>query len=344
LHHGAWGLTVATPHQLQMARRFGYSRLLLANQLVGQSAIDSVIDELERDPQFDFYCLIDSPDNLEQLARAARARRLSRPLQVLVELGIKGGRTGCRSIESALALARAAAQSPDVVALRGIEGFEGLIHRANDAETLAEVDAFLDRVVECAQRCAQEGLFARGEVLLSAGGSAFYDRVSSKLAHVNLDRPTVVVLRGGCYLIHDHVMFGRAFEQIIARSPVAAGMPPGLKPALEVWSYVQSLPEPGRAIVMLGKRDISYDDMPIPLKWYRPGSEMSDATTVDGDYGVSHLNDQHCYVNVPDDCAWRVGDMVGFGISHPCLTFDKWRVLYLVDDAYRVVDAVRTYF
>jgi len=344
LHHGAWGLTVATPHQVQVARSFGYPRLFMANQLVGAGAIDWVIDELKGDPEFDFYCLIDSRENLEQLAGAARRKQLSRPLRVLVELGITGGRTGCRSVEEALALARLAAQNHDVIALRGVEGFEGLIHRPDDAQTVVEVDEFLDRVVDCARRCVQERLFAPGEVLLSAGGSAFYDRVSAKLARVDLERPTLVLLRGGCYLIHDHTMCAHAFEQMNARSSLVAGRKPGLRPALEVWGYVQSLPEPGRAIVMLGKRDISYDDVPTPVKWYRPGNDMPAAMTVDGDCRVSHLNDQHCYVNVPTDCPWRVGDMVGFGISHPCLTFDKWRVLHLVDDEYRILDSVRTYF
>ena len=115
-------------------------------------------------------------------------------------------------------------------------------------------------------------------------------------------------------------------------------------PALEVWAYVQSLPEPGRALLSLGKRDVSSDELPVPIKWHRPGSESPKATLISGDYRVSRLNDQHCYADIPPDCPWKVGDMVGFGISHPCLTFDKWRVLHLVDDDYRVMESIRTYF
>ena len=40
----------------------------------------------------------------------------------------------------------------------------------------------------------------------------------------------------------------------------------------------------------------------------------------------------------------RVGDLVGLGISHPCTTFDKWQVVYVVDDDYAIVDAVKTFF
>jgi D-serine dehydratase len=40
----------------------------------------------------------------------------------------------------------------------------------------------------------------------------------------------------------------------------------------------------------------------------------------------------------------RVGDMIGFDISHPCLTFDRWRYLALVDTDYNVLDLIETFF
>jgi D-serine dehydratase len=36
--------------------------------------------------------------------------------------------------------------------------------------------------------------------------------------------------------------------------------------------------------------------------------------------------------------------MVAFGISHPCTTFDKWQVLFVVNDRYDIVSAVKTWF
>lgn len=344
IEEGAWGVTLATLQQLRVARSFGFRRLLLANQLVGRSAIEWVIDELEQHPDFDFYCLIDSVDNLEQLTAVARRKRLSRPLQLLVEIGFSGGRTGSRSVPRALELAAAAYERRDVIALRGVEGYEGIIKATDESEMVGRVDAFLDMVVECAQRCEERGFFAPGEVVLSAGGSAFFDRVAAKLGNADLKRRKLVLLRGGCYLTHDHTMYARAFEQLKLRSAATIGASAGLLPALEIWTYVQSLPEPGRAIAMMGRRDVSYDDPPTPIKWYRPGSGSSGVIALDRRYSVSHLNDQHCHVNVPQDCPWRVGDLVAFGISHPCLTFDKWRVLHVVDDDYQILRSVRTYF
>jgi D-serine dehydratase len=40
----------------------------------------------------------------------------------------------------------------------------------------------------------------------------------------------------------------------------------------------------------------------------------------------------------------EVGDWIGFGVSHPCTTFDKWRLVWGIDDAGHVTRAIRTYF
>ena len=344
LADGAWAITLSTPHQLHVARHFGYSRIVLANQLVGRSAITWVVEELKRDPAFEFYCLVDSADNVRQLARTARSQGLDRPLRVLVEIGYAGGRTGCRSVAQGLELAREVSRHAGALSLCGIEGFEGLIRERTEAETVAKVEDFVDQVVVLGQACADEDLFAEGPVVFSAGGSAFYDIVSAKLAGIRLRQERLVLLRAGCYLTHDSVMYTYLFAQLMARAPQLAQLGEGLKPALEVWAYVQSLPEPGKAIVTMGKRDVSYDHMPVPLVWCCPADEATVPKPVPAGHKVTKLDDQHAWLEVPTDTPWQVGDLVGFGISHPCLTFDKWRVLHLVDDTYTVTGSLRTYF
>jgi D-serine dehydratase len=39
-----------------------------------------------------------------------------------------------------------------------------------------------------------------------------------------------------------------------------------------------------------------------------------------------------------------VGDMIAFDISHPCLTFDKWKQVLVVDPQYRVKEVIETFF
>ena len=344
LADGAWAITVATGHQIQVARTYGVERVILANQLVGRQAIRYVMGELARDPSFDFYCLVDSVEGVAQLAAAARAAGLGRPLQLLLEGGYRGGRTGCRDLPSALAVARAVAAAAPMLALRGVEGFEGLFSGSAEAKATA-VSGFLDFLVEIAVAAEREGLFGPGPLLLSAGGSAFYDMVAARFARAGLTRELRVVTRSGCYLTHDSGLYAQAFDDLLRRSPELGRLNAGPEAALEIWAYVQSRPEPEKVLLTMGKRDVSYDEMPVALRWFRPGGASGRApAALAAGHVVTGLNDQHCHMTVPANSPLAVGDMVAFGISHPCLTFDKWQVIPLVNDAYDVVGAIRTFF
>lgn len=159
LDDGAFGITVATVQQMQVCRRFGVPTVLMANQLVGKQAIRQVLEALETDPGFDFYCLVDGVDGVDLLAAEARAFGGSRPLKLLLEGGLKGKRTGCRTLEQALEVARAVAAIPEL-ALSGVEGFEGVVQGDTPEATAAEVTDFLSFLVEIAERAAAENLFA----------------------------------------------------------------------------------------------------------------------------------------------------------------------------------------
>ncbi|MCL4744375.1 MAG: amino acid deaminase [Burkholderiaceae bacterium] len=337
---GAWAMTVATIQQLQVARYYGFERIVLANQLVGRQAIGYVLDELARDPKFEFFSLVDSVAQVQVLARAAAARDPGRPLRVLLECGFHGGRTGVRDLSAALAVARAVASSPQL-SLVGVEGFEGLMSGPDAGEKVA---AFLDFLVEVARAVEANDLFAPGPVLLSAGGSAYYDVVTAKFRAAGLRRDTTILTRSGCYITHDCGTYAEHFEQAVQRSPHLRSIGEGPRAAIEVWAYVQSCPEPGRALVTMGKRDVSHDaHLPAALRWYRPGAEPRVPQPLTN-HSCIGLNDQHGYLKLPHDSPLQVGDMVGFGISHPCLTFDKWPVMMLVDDDYDIIGAIRTFF
>ena len=340
---GAWAITVSTPHQFRVALAFGYRRIFMANQLVGRRAIADTVAALASAPEVEFFCLVDDPAHVAALAAAVRAGGMRHPLNVLVELGYAGGRTGCRTVGEALELARQVAAAAPALRLAGIEGFEGLIRGDGAPDNMAQVVALLDGMVALAEAADAEGLLAE-EAILSAGGSAYFDIVAQKLGAAALSVPRRVLIRSGCYITHDSVLYVRAQEALRRRDPDLADAGGGLRAALEVWAYVQSRPEPGRAIVGFGKRDISYDDLPLPLRWYRPGQEDPAPREMPPGHRVLRLNDQHCHLEIPPDSPLRVGDMLGFGIGHPCLTFDKWRVMHLVDDDYRVTGSFRTYF
>ena len=344
LGDGAWGITVATVGQLQVCREYGVPRVLFANQLVGEQAIRYVLDELHRDSEFDFYCLVDSIDGARLLADAAREHPLERPVQVLLEGGYPGGRTGCRDLPTALGVAREVKAAEPYLALRGVEGFEGLISGSSPDEVREKVAAFLAFLEEIAEVSEAEGLFSLGEIIVTAGGSAFYDMVTERFTRRDTGRAVRVVTRSGCYLTHDSRMYEDAFRNLLARSAEARNLGDGLRPALEVWAYVQSRPEPRRAILTMGKRDCSFDaGLPVPLVWSRP-SQPGGPRALGPGYAITQLNDQHAFLDLPADSELRVGDMIGSGISHPCTTFDRWQLIPVVNDEYEVVSAIRTFF
>ncbi len=342
LQAGAWGITAATVSHLHVYRRFGVQRILLANQLIDPAGIRFILSELERDPDFDFYCLVDSLATVEILRSAVAASGCPRPLQVLVEVGQQGGRTGARTIEAALAVANAVHGAGPHLALRGVEGFEGVLEAATKEQTMARIERLLDDMGAVVSTCDALDLFADGPIIVSAGGSQYFDLPRSLRRRLVTARETVLVLRSGCYVTHDSSWFSEYAKSVAQRMPEVSQLGPGLRAALEVWAIVQSVPEPGLAIVAMGKRDCSYDvHLPTPLAWYRPGRGRPAPLA---GHRVLRMNDQHAYLEVPSDSELRVGDRVGFGIAHPCTTFDRWSVLMMVDDDYSVVDAIRTFF
>ncbi|MDH3662778.1 MAG: amino acid deaminase [Alphaproteobacteria bacterium] len=343
LDDGAFGITVATVQQMRVCRRFGVKRVLMANQLVGRQAIREVLLALKADPDFDFYCLVDSVDGVHLLDQEVRAFGGTPALQVLLEGGIAGRRTGSRSVADALEVARAAKAAPGL-ALRGVEGFEGVFGRDPEGGSAAKVQEFLGFLVEIAKAVAAENLFAPGPVVLSAGGSAHFDQVTKVFKAADLGRETKVILRSGCYFSHDSGMYRQAFADLGQRAPELAELGQGLRPALEVWAYVQSRPEPGRLLATMGKRDVSFDSsLPAPERWFRPGVHAAPEALPKGHATVA-LNDQHAFLDVPAESPLKVGDILTFGISHPCTTFDKWQLIYVVDDDDRVIEGVRTFF
>jgi D-serine dehydratase len=335
LHDGAWAMTVATAQQLAICLRLNLRRVILANQPVGQT-VEACFIALEQNPELELYVLADSLEGVALLAaRAAQARAGTPALRVLLEIGVAGARTGCRTLPGALAVAQAIAAAPGLV-LGGVEAFEGVL-----PDTMA-VAALMTRVIEAAQAIDARGLFP-GDIVLSAGGSAFFDLVAAGLGSVRLSRPLLRVLRSGCYLTQDHFGYAQDFERVLREQRLA--LPPGgLQPALEVWSYVQSRPDVNKVLLTMGKRDVGYDaGLPRPLRWFRPG-RMPAPATIPAGCSITSLNDQHAHMKIAPEAPFDVGDMIGLGIAHPCTTFERWQLLMLVDERLDVIGAVRTFF
>lgn len=327
---GAWGITLATAAQCAAAFEHGVTRLLMANQLVGSPNMAIVAGLIDRGA--DYYCLVDSAANVAALNRFFAERGLT--LQVLVELGIPGGRCGVRDGTELTTLIEAVAAASSL-ALRGIEGYEGLI---SGEQAAGNIRRYGRRLVDAVRLLQGSGAFADHPPIVTAAGSEWFDLIAEAFDEPGLRGRCTPILRPGCYVVHDHRSYRDAMAEVKARHPELEG---GLEPALAVFAHVQSLPEPGMAVIAMGKRDISCDpDLPIPLQLHRvdePPRPLQGCR-------VRKIMDQHAMLAIPDNLDIRVGDVVSFGASHPCLTFDKWRQVLLVDDDLRVLEVMPTFF
>ncbi len=338
LEHGAWGITLATASQVQAAAAHGTPRIILANQLVGKGNMAIIARLQQADPNFYFCCIVDSAANADALGKYFSEHQQT--LRILLEYGVGGGRTGVRDLTQEQSVLDAIARWPQALSLVGVELYEGVLSEEPAIRSL------LQHVLARTQALALQNKFKEPRVILSGAGSAWFDVVAEEFGNKSLanNQTLQVILRPGCYLTHDVGVYLNAEKRIQASNPVAREMGRSLLPALQLWAYVQAVPEANRAIVALGKRDAAFDaGMPITSLHYRAGISRA-PQPAPSDWKITAMMDQHAFMSIPTGADIEVGDMLAFDISHPCLTFDKWRQVLLVDEAYQVTGAVQTLF
>ena len=342
LDAGAWGLTFATVTQLAVGVAAGARRTLIANQVVSDEDLAGIQMLLSEHADLRIVFLVDSLAQLALIEDWSKRHPSSVPFEVMIEIGVDGARTGCRTHEEAVALATRLRAS-EAVRLVGIECYEGQGATGQSEPDTAYAKALMDRVEAVARHCDENKLFETDEVLVSAGGSAIFDLVAGRLKPA-LGAPVRGLLRSGCYVTHDHGFYKRMVSAVDERLGCNCGE--SLVPAMEVWATVQSRPEPGLAILAVGKRDISFDlSLPVPIA--RAARGVLQPQGVPAGWKITALNDQHAYLRWEaneEAEAPKVGDRVGLGISHPCTTFDKWHWMPVVEQDYRVSDAVAMHF
>jgi D-serine deaminase-like pyridoxal phosphate-dependent protein len=350
LDAGAWGITLATAWQVQVARSFGIERVMLANSLVDPVALRWVAGELAAHPHFSFTCWADSVETIERMVAELGETRPDRPIGVIVELGAEGGRTGARTVDEALRVARAIDASP-ALTLAGCGGYEGALAHDRSADAVSRVVGYLDEVARLHRELEAAGLYRHGAAIVTVGGSAYFELVVDRLGGLARSTPgagvdTTVVLRSGAYLVHDDGFY-RGITP--AAQPGSEGAPV-FRSAMHAWVRVVSRPEAGLALFDGGKRDLPFDEG-MPRAQRVSGLTADEGERVLRGSRVTALNDQHGFLRLRDDApadALPVGSVLRLGLSHPCTAFDKWRLIPLIDDADAalptVVGAVRTYF
>ncbi len=362
LDAGAWGITVATAFQAAVARESDVPNVVLAGTTFSEEALVA----LAADPGSTRVLMWVDSVAAVRLADEALARAAARasgpadaaaetaaaaevpPLAVLVEIGSSVGRTGARTVAEALAVVDAVVAAPHLV-LAGVTGYEGALTHDVDPAGIEMIDDYLRTVLDLLDAIDPEvfepWLAGGGDVVVSAGGSVYFERVVAVLAGQHdpdgaRGRRTRVVLRSGSYVAHDHDLYRRLTPFARDTTPEIEGVSgdESFLPALELWATVISRPEPGLALLNVGRRDTADDEgLPLPLDAWRPtaggGADDTSATRLHGVLEgavVTALNDQHAFLRLGASSGLAVGDLVRLGVSHPCTTLSQWRELSLV--------------
>ena len=317
---GAWALTIANFWQAEIFRKFGFKKLIIANEVLDPFAI-AEIAKLNAKSKAEIIFYVDSLVGLKIIKEATPK---DGKINLFIEIGTDHGRGGVRELSLVKELAQEI-KNDSRLHLRGVTGFEGAVpNAARTSEGETAVHAFCKKIVDAAEVAFE---FKSDETfIVSAGGSAYFEIVAEELN--KFSKPKILLLRSGGYVTHDHIYYEEIYPFKNTGKP--------LLPAIEVWSQVISAPESGFGVLNLGKRDIGCDlHNPIPFAKYAGKVEKFTGT-------IEKLNDQHGFMRSEDKFA--VSELIGLGISHPCTTFDKWKLIPLVNDDYDVVDLIHTFF
>lgn len=346
LDHGAWGITLANASQLRVGHAFGLSRVMVANSLTDPAAITWLA--ATQGPSFSVVSWVDSLQTVA-LQESVLSPMPGAVLDVIVELGGPGGRTGIRTVARALEVARAV-NAATHLRLVGVGGYEGSLAHTADADALTTVRGYLSRVKELHEQLLAENLYTQDtDLIITAGGSAYFDDVVDVLSGCSSDGssggPRVdVIIRSGAYMVHDDGFyrgispFGRGAQAEAGNEPFAS--------AMHAWARVVSAPEPGLAILDAGKREMPVDEgLPEPQLL---GTSLGGAMSALSGASISAVNDQHCFLRFdPETTTVNIGDVIRLGLSHPCTAFDKWTLIPVLAEPgrdNRVVDLIHTFF
>lgn len=340
---GAWGATVADARQASVMLEGGLSRLILANQVGGIGGARRLASLLWHHPLAEVHVFVDSIEGVDALAAAWKSEskrgKGMAPMGLIVELG--AGRAGIRDDQAAMDLVEHISTLPPELGLRlsGIAGYEGAATVADPDESQRRVDALMQRMADL-HGAVRSRLGPGAPLILTAGGSLWFDRVLARLGPVaSSDGRTRLILRSGALFFSDHGVYKRGLAAMEGRGVGLAGR---IMPALRLWAEVLSVPETNLIIAGIGMRDAASDQgVPMPLKIWRDGHDMGAADHL----FIEKFNDQHAFMRM-NAAGLRpaVGDVIEFGLSHPCTNLDRHRLIWGLDPDHRVRCALPTSF
>ncbi|EKT4503533.1 alanine racemase [Pseudomonas alloputida] len=341
---GSWGVSVADMRQASVMLESGIERVLLANEIGGRAAVARLLDLIKRYPTSEIALFVDSAEFFEALEAAWIEQEMDASLGLLIDIGCGRGGVEDPVVAERLIQRIGRTRAPGIQCI-GVAAYEGTAMRETQEETEAVLKELFDRVAS-AFKALRESVGDERKLILSAGGSTFFDYVIRMSGPIVENDPNAFLLlrSGACYFsdngrirqrlmkIADRGLLGQAVSQVIRGA---------FHPALRLWAEVISQNSDNQAICGLGLRDASHDQgLPVPLQLWRDGTAIS---LLEGIAETTKLNDQHSFVQLTG-VEVKVGDVIEFGIRHPCTCIDKHALVFGLGSKNTVDTVYQTYF
>lgn len=338
VERGAWGATVANIQQLAVILRSGVQDIIFASPPGGALGCAHLAKALSLHPSANVYVFLDSVEAVHAMCSALEHTHGPRAYG-LIEVGF--GRTGARTLERCLQVRDAILETGGTIRLAGIATYEAAAVTATERSEVTLARLF--QLVTDAYKSVLAETRLDESLVISAGGSVYFDEVIRALRPLLLERrESRLILRSGALFFSDDGLYRRAFSAMAERG-IAASIARAIRPTLSLWAEIISLPEDHLAIAGFGMRDAPNDQgLPIAKQVLRNGKKLAihpAALPI-----VERLNDQHAFLTGPATGELKIGDIVEFGISHPCTALQRWRVIFGLDEDGKVDRVFRTQF
>src|SRR5262245_5334406 len=212
---GAWGTTVADIRQASVMLRAGLERLILANEVGGIGGARRLAALVAAFPEAEIYAFVDSVAAANALASAWRENPALPPLRILIETG--AARAGARTTSEAEAVADAVEAAGGRLQLAGVATYEGAAAVTDPVRTDEIIGSLLAMTGDLMLRLrARVGPDV--PLILTAGGSTFFDKVVAKLLPFAREAKAPLLLRSGAIYFHDHGLYDSALAALDRRN------------------------------------------------------------------------------------------------------------------------------
>ncbi len=344
-----WGVTISNNQQLSSIINLNIKNIIYGNLITNESNLTQYLFILKKYENIsNIYLCIDSLYGLNLLSKTIQKNKIKFKIRILIELGVKNGRCGIRNFNSFKKFVNLFLRNSNNIIISGLFFYEGAIVDKKISNISNKIKNLIDLTYKCHCELLNRNLYKEKKKIISGGGSEYFDLVVNYFNKLNFTKDTKLILRPGSFIAYGHGYYEKKIKYIKNRNicnDLSKKNSTFFEPSLLLWSHVISINDSGLAIINFGKRDVSFDlGNPIPINIYRNKKIFKDIKNNSMKLNVFKLNDQHAFLKYNNKSELKIGDLISFGITHPCITVDKWRYIYLVNSNYDIIDVYKTFF